>query len=104
MTEPIPGHLIQRAHRQLIRRIAACCIRTMADTDFDLSSIAKRIGKSEDHIRGWLYGLIDGGANSTDMDSFSDFLLAMGCEPEITVQPCSFLNETKPTENAAVSS
>lgn len=101
MIEPISQHLLERARRAATKRIAACCILCMADTDATFATIANRIGKKEDALRGWLHGLIDGTENSSDMNKFSDFLLAMGAEPVFSVQPCSFLNDPTPEQAAA---
>jgi hypothetical protein len=92
MTEPIAQPLLDRARRQAKRRIAACLVNCMADTDTSFEQIAKRLGRKEETVRRWLDELVDA-KPSANLDEVSDFLLAMAAELVFTAQPCPWLNE-----------
>lgn len=78
--QPIPKEELARAARKLARKIAAAIIRTMAETDYNYTQIAARIGKTERDIANWMQRLIDGDGSGAMLDHVSDILLAMGCE------------------------
>ena len=84
----IPQWALDRANRAAVKRIAAAIIGCMADTDFSLEQIARRVNKPESVVRECLYAMIDG--KKATLDQFSDLLLAMSAEPVWGARPVSF--------------
>lgn len=80
---------LEMVRRKTARRIAACIVSCMADTDTGFDVIAHKIGQDESTVRRWLYDFIEGrtgGGGLDDLSKFSDVLLAMGAEPVFRVQ------------------
>jgi len=105
---PIPKEVLERARRVLCRRMGACVVSAMADTDTDFATIAARLSTSERVVSGWLDTLISGSAIS--LDKISDLLFAMGAEMEFSIIPANPSRNPKtnrerpcrtPTENTA---
>ena len=100
MIEPVPQRHLDRARRQTKRRIAACLVRCMADTDMSFEQIAKRLGRKEETIRRWLDELVDAKPGGADLNEVSDCLLAMGAELVFASQSCPWINEPEPSAEA----
>lgn len=81
----IPQEELNRAHRRLCRRIAAVLIRTMADTDTDLETIAARLDQPISQVRGHLRLLVDGKSRRDTLDFIAVFAFAMGGEFEFSI-------------------
>lgn len=74
----IPLDDLKRARRKLCRRIAACLVSAMAETDTGFEQIAGRLSVSEEVVRRWFNRMLDGTA--TDLNTVSDLSYAMDCE------------------------
>ena len=86
-TEPIPEEELKAAALRFCRRIATSLVQAMAESGMTYAEIEKRVG----HKRGWaktlVMDLIDGSAGSRGIDDITDFLLAQGFEPLLTIVP-----------------
>jgi hypothetical protein len=100
MQEPIPQKHLERARRVTARHVAVAAVQCMADTDTTFGMIAKRIGRSEDVVRGWFDDMVDG--KPISLEHISDFFLAMAAELEFHIRPVAWLNEPGPDPDAVV--
>ena len=83
----IPEERLRWARRRFARKLAAAIIHTMAETDYNFTQIAARIGRTEKEISSAVYRLLDGDGSCMMMDFVSDIFLAMGCELDWSVKP-----------------
>ena len=83
--DAIPKEELAAACRKMARRIAAAIVQCMAETDFNFTQIAARIGKTEKDIKTWMDRLFDGDGGEASLDHVSDILLAMGAELDFAV-------------------
>lgn len=75
------------ARRKMYRRMAACIISAMAETDADYDFIATRLEVNTSKVKSWIDAFIAGTGADKAMNEFSDLLLAMGCEPNFQLHP-----------------